>query len=183
MRYEPTAKQFVALVQDTAVRDACRVFLAGGGTMIIANRTIPMALRTLGYDEAQVGQIEAYVAEHGTIVDAPGLKAEHLEIFDVAVDLRRSSPDFGRWAGVTLEAGDGRQVWIPPGFAHGFRTLEPNTEVIYKVTNFYSPEHDRGIRWNDPALAIDWGVAEPDAILSDRDGKHPLLAAAPELFE
>ena len=68
-------------------------------------------------------------------------------------------------------------------YVAGFRTLEPNTEVIYKVTAFYSPEHDRGIRWNDPALGIDWGVDESHAILSDRDRKHPMLANAPQLFE
>ena len=82
-----------------------------------------------------------------------------------------------------ISAENWKQIFIPAGFAHGFRTLEPNTEVIYKVTNFYSPEHDRGIRWNDPALDIDWGIAEAEAILSDRDRKHPMLAAAPQLFD
>jgi len=104
-------------------------------------------------------------------------------ILDVAVDIRQSSPTFGKSVAEVISAENWKQIFIPAGFAHGFRTLEPNTEVIYKVTAFYSPEHDRGIRWNDPALGIDWGISEAQAILSDRDRKHPMLANAPELFD
>src|SRR5687768_977315 len=104
-------------------------------------------------------------------------------ILDVAVDIRRGSPTFGKSVAEVISAENWKQIYIPAGFAHGFRTLEPNTEVIYKVTNFYSPEHDRGIRWNDPAIGIDWGIDEAQAILSERDRKHPVLAAAPELFD
>ena len=103
-------------------------------------------------------------------------------ILDVAVDIRRSSPTFGRHVSAVISAENWNQIFVPAGFAHGFVTLQPNTEVLYKVTNYYSPAHERGIRFNDPALGIDWGVAESAAILSQRDREHPLLAEAKELF-
>ena len=103
-------------------------------------------------------------------------------ILDVAIDVRRSSPTFGKHVAAVLSADNWRQVYVPVGFAHGFVTLEPNTEVLYKVTDFYSPQHERGILWNDPALGIDWGVTPDQAILSDRDRAHPTLAAAKDLF-
>jgi len=103
-------------------------------------------------------------------------------IMDVAVDIRRSSPTFGRQVAVMLSADNWQQMFIPIGFAHGFATIEPNTEVIYKVSNFYSPQHERGIRWNDPGLQIAWGIREEDAILSDRDRVHPALHGAIDLF-
>jgi dTDP-4-dehydrorhamnose 3,5-epimerase len=81
-----------------------------------------------------------------------------------------------------ISAADGRQVFIPPGFAHGYLTLEANTLISYKVSDYYAPTCDRGIRWNDPALGIDWGLAEEGAILSERDRGHPLLKDATDLF-
>jgi dTDP-4-dehydrorhamnose 3,5-epimerase len=104
-------------------------------------------------------------------------------ILDVAVDLRRSSPTYARHVAVELSAENWRQLLIPIGFAHGFCTLEPDTEVIYKVTDFYSPMHDSGVRWNDPALDIKWPVAPDRAMLSDKDTKLPLLKDAPDGFK
>lgn len=103
-------------------------------------------------------------------------------ILDVAVDIRRGSATFGRHVSAVVSAENWRQIFIPAGFAHGFVTLEPNTEVLYKVARFYAPQHERGIRWNDPALAIDWGIPTEEAILSERDRRHPLLADATDLF-
>jgi dTDP-4-dehydrorhamnose 3,5-epimerase len=103
-------------------------------------------------------------------------------IFDVAIDIRGGSPSFGHHVAVVLSASDWNQIFIPEGFAHGYCTLEPNTEVLYKVNAYYSPEHDRGLLWNDPALEIAWPVPAEEALVSDRDRKHPVLSRLPQHF-
>lgn len=103
-------------------------------------------------------------------------------IFDVAVDLRVGSPSFGKWVGVELSADSGEQLWIPPGFAHGFATLEPNTIIHYRVTAPYSSVHDRGLRWNDPTIGVRWPISGDIALLSDKDRTQPLLEELPSCF-
>jgi dTDP-4-dehydrorhamnose 3,5-epimerase len=103
-------------------------------------------------------------------------------VLDVAVDLRVGSPTFGEHVSVKISAESWIQILIPIGFAHGLVTLEPNTEVLYKVTNYYSAEHDKGVVWNDPTLGIDWPVTDSDALLSTRDKNHPLFRDLPEYF-
>ena len=102
-------------------------------------------------------------------------------VFDVAVDLRRSSPTFGRWVGVELTAENHRQLWVPAGMAHGFVVLSDSADFLYKATDFYAPQHERGIAWNDPAIGIAWplaahGIVQP--LLSDKDRAAPPLAQA-----
>ncbi|MBY5974027.1 dTDP-4-dehydrorhamnose 3,5-epimerase [Ferrimonas balearica] len=92
-------------------------------------------------------------------------------LWDVAVDFRPGSPRFGQWVGVELSFENGRQLWIPPGFLHGFVTREPGTEICYKCTDFYAAEAEGVVRWDDPDLAIDWGVRDP--VLSDKDASAP----------
>lgn len=99
------------------------------------------------------------------------------EVFDVAVDIRRTSPTFGHWIGERLSAENKKQLWIPPGFAHGFIVLSDTAEFLYSVTDYWAPEHERCIIWNDPALNIDWPIAEAP-ILSDKDARGLKLSEA-----
>lgn len=97
-------------------------------------------------------------------------------IFDVAVDIRVGSPTYGKWAGAELSHDNGRQMLVPEGFLHGFVTREDNSEIIYKCSDYYAPECDGAVRFDDPAIGIDWGIAMKDAVLSDKDVNAPLLA-------
>ncbi len=148
------------------------------------------------WGEAGIGQVfiqdnQSFSAKAGTI------RALHLQlppfaqaklvrvlrgaILDVAVDLRKDSPTYLKYASFTLSAENGTQAIIPHGFAHGFCTLQPDTEVFYKVDNYYSPTHERSVRWNDPAIGIEWPVTEAEATLSDKDRIAPLLRDITEL--
>ncbi|MES2049500.1 MAG: dTDP-4-dehydrorhamnose 3,5-epimerase [Pseudomonadota bacterium] len=102
------------------------------------------------------------------------------EVFDVAVDIRRSSPRFGQWTGVSLSAANKRQMWIPAGFAHGFLVLSESAEFLYKTTDYWAPEHERCLQWNDPAVAIEWPL-QGAPVMSAKDQQGQLLANA-EVF-
>lgn len=94
------------------------------------------------------------------------------EVFDVAVDLRKSSPTFGRWVGERLSSDNKKMFWVPPGFAHGFYVISETADFVYKCADYYSPEYERSLRWNDPELAIDWPLVDgATPILSDKDAK------------
>ena len=99
------------------------------------------------------------------------------EVFDVAVDIRKKSPTFGQWVGAILSAENKNQLWVPEGFAHGFITLSESAEFLYKTTNFYSPEHERSIAWNDPAIGVEWPQLEK-TLLSEKDKIGVLLENA-----
>jgi dTDP-4-dehydrorhamnose 3,5-epimerase len=103
-------------------------------------------------------------------------------VLDVAVDLRRDSPSYGRWIAVTLTPDANNQLWIPVGFGHAFCTLEPNSVISYRVTSYYSPEHDQGVAWDDPEIGVDWPeIADPET-LSAKDRVQPTLASLPTYF-
>ncbi len=104
-------------------------------------------------------------------------------LFDVAVDIRRGSPGYGQWVGEELSFENGKQLFVPAGFLHGFVTLEPDTEVIYKCSDYYAPECDGAVRYDDADIGIDWGIATGTAILSDKDAAAPLLADFVSPFE
>lgn len=106
-------------------------------------------------------------------------------LFDVAVDIRKGSPTFGKWFGIELSFDNGKQLYIPEGFLHGFVTREPDTEIVYKCTDFYSAEADGAVRFDDPELNIDWGIDVKDAKLSPKDDAAPYMSAfdSPFVFE
>lgn len=108
------------------------------------------------------------------------IRAIHGEIFDVAVDIRRSSPTFGQWYGTVLSSENRLQMYVPQGFAHGFCVLSEAAEIIYKCTALYKPSDDAGLRWNDPAIGIEWPIDDP--VLSDKDRVAPLLDELPDLI-
>ena len=103
-------------------------------------------------------------------------------VFDVAVDIRRFSPNFGRWEGVELSAENQRQLWVPPGFAHGFLVLSETADFLYKTTDYYAPQCEGAVRWDDPAIGIEWPNTGVPALLADKDARAPLLAEA-KLFD
>lgn len=126
-------------------------------------------LRGLHYQEPPAGQVKLIRVTRGSI-------------FDVAVDIRDGSPTFGRWVGLVVSAEAWNQLYVPEGFAHGFVTLEPDCEVLYKVSAPYSREHDRAIRFDDPAIGVEWPLEGRSPILSDKDRAAPLLADVPRVF-
>ena len=144
------------------------------------------ALAVIGIDTDFVQDNHSYSADKGTVrglhFQTPPFAQDKLvrvvrgSVFDIAVDLRQGSPTYGRHVSAVLSAQAWNQILVPIGFAHGFMTLEPDTEVIYKVSNYYAPDHDKGLLWNDPALGINWPLADDEAVLSDKDSKLPRLA-------
>ena len=124
----------------------------------------------------QVGTIRGLHFQAPPHAQAKLVRCGRGRLFDVAVDIRRSSPRFGHWVGVELSAENGRQLLIPEGFLHGFVTREPDTEVVYKCSAFYEPSADGAVRFDDPAIGIDWGIDPAQAIVSDKDATAPLLA-------
>lgn len=104
-------------------------------------------------------------------------------IWDVVVDVRHGSPTYGQWVGEELSEENWKQIFVPKGFAHGYVTLRENTEVLYKVTNRYAPEHDHGIMWDDASIGVDWKLGDIEPILSEKDKKHPTLDQSEKFFE
>ena len=179
MRFVPTELAGVMVIELEVYRDARGFFLetyhaqkyqAGGidGPFVQDNHSRSMAgtLRGLHLQRRR---------PQGKLI-----RAIEGEIYDVAVDVRRGSPTFGRWVGVTLSADNFKQCYVPPGFAHGFAVVSPIAQVEYKCTDLYDPASEIGIAWNDPALAILWPVERP--LLSERDRRHPPLADVMDLL-
>jgi dTDP-4-dehydrorhamnose 3,5-epimerase len=183
MRVEDLAIAAVKLLTPVVYRDERGSFIETWNRRVFAEARLPVDF---------VQDNHAYSRRRGTLrglhFQIPPRAQDKLvrvvrgAVLDVAVDLRRASPTFGRHVAALLSAANGAQLWVPKGFAHGYVTLEPDTEVIYKVTDFYSPTDDRGLAWNDPALGIDWRVSSAEVSLSEKDRRLPPLAELPVYF-
>ncbi|MBD2871532.1 dTDP-4-dehydrorhamnose 3,5-epimerase [Paenibacillus arenilitoris] len=147
--------------------------------------------REMGFTESFIQDNHSYSAEAGVLrglhyqlnpkAQTKLVRVTSGAIYDVVVDIRTGSPTYGQWAGFILSSANKRVLYVPKGFAHGFCTLVPKTEVQYKVDEGFSPELDRGILWSDTELQIDWPTNKP--ILSDKDGRHPELSCAEMNFQ
>jgi len=124
----------------------------------------------------EVGTIRGLHFQHPPKAQTKLVRCGRGRLFDVAVDIRKGSPSFGAWFGVELSAENGRQLLVPVGFAHGFITREPETEILYKCTDFYAPDHDAGILWADPDLGVEWGLGDQAPLLSNKDRLAPCLS-------
>jgi dTDP-4-dehydrorhamnose 3,5-epimerase len=174
----PTALPGVVEYRPQVFGDARGFFLESFNVRRYAGEGLPDTFVQDNLSRSARGVLRGLHYQHP---NAQGKLVQVLEgtVFDVAVDIRRGSPTFGRWVGVTLEAPVVNQLWIPPGFAHGFCVTSESALFLYKCTAYYDPQGDYSLRFDDPQLGIEWPVAEP--VLSDKDRNAPTLAeAAPE---
>lgn len=178
MHVEPTALPDVLLIRPRLFRDDRGFFLETFQARKYAAYGIPSPLVQDNYSGSKKGVLRGL---HYQIDHAQGklIGAAVGRIFDVAVDLRRSSPTFGKWVGMELTAEHRQQLWIPPGFAHGFLVLSDWAEVAYKTTDFYHPQAERTLAWNDPAVGIAWPLAAGQTpLLSPKDAQGTTLDRA-----
>ena len=177
MRVVPTELPGVLVIEPAVHRDARGFFLESYNER--RYREAGIADRFVQDNHSRSGR-GALRGLHAQVRNPQGklVRVIEGEIFDVAVDVRRGSPTFGQWMGVTLSAENFRQCYLPPGFAHGFAVVSAVAQVEYKCTDIYDPKGELGIAWNDPAIGIDWPVAGP--LLSERDMRHQPLASVIE---
>lgn len=183
MQVTRTELEGVVVIEPKVFRDARGTF-----SETFSERGFEAALASLGIVPPRFTQDNESHSRRGVVRGLHFQREPHAQaklvrvakgrILDVAVDMRRSSPSFGRWVAVELSAENHRQLFIPRGFAHGFVALEEDTTVIYKVDAYYAPESDAGVLWCDPALSIDWGIDPSQAIVSEKDAALPPFAKA-----
>jgi len=184
MRTTPTAIADVKVLEPTRHGDRRGYFAEVYNHKLLAGAGIDVAFVQDNQSlSAQRGVVRGLHYQLPPFSQAKLVRVLRGRILDVAVDIRKSSPTFGEHVTVELSAENFRQVFVPAGFAHGFVTLEDDTELFYKVSNYYAPDHERGVQWNDPDLAIDWPGDHATAILSDKDAKLPPLSQQTDLFD
>lgn len=175
-----TALPGVLILEPKVFGDARGFFLESWNRQTMAERGLDLDFVQDNHSRSARGVLRGL---HYQLENPQGklVRVSHGAVFDVAVDVRRSSPHFGKWVGVELSGENHRMLWIPPGFAHGFVVLSDTADFLYKCTTPYHPASDRSLRWNDPAIGIAWPDTGGDPLLSAKDAAAPLLAAA-EVF-
>lgn len=182
MQFTPTAIPDVILIEPKVFGDARGFFMETYQARLFEQAGISCQFVQDNHSGSRRGALRGL---HYQIRQAQGklLRVVAGEVFDVAVDLRRSSPSFGRWVGCILSAENRHMLWVPPGFAHGFYVMSEWGEVVYKTSDFYAPEWERALRWNDPDVGIEWPLIDAaPPVLSSKDASASLLRDA-ELFE
>ncbi len=170
----------VILVEPKAFPDDRGFFMESFKESEFVNNGIDTKFVQDNYSHSSKGTLRGLHYQKDPKAQAKLVMAIKGEIFDVAVDIRKNSPTFGKWVGEILSEKNHRLLYVPEGFAHGFCVLSDEADVTYKVNNEYSPENDRGIIWSDPEVGIDWPIDNP--IISEKDGKQPLLKNADNEF-
>jgi len=178
MTFTPTKIPDVILIAPRLFEDARGFFYEGYRRDVFAANGIPAEFVQDNYSKSAKGTVRGLHYQVPPKAQAKLIQVLRGAVFDVAVDLRRGSPTFGQWVGRALSSANHHLLHIPTGFAHGFCALEDETLVMYKVSDVYSPAHERGLLWNDPALRIDWPMLDVGYQLSERDRRYPLLKDA-----
>ncbi len=174
MRATPTDLKEVIVLEPDLFQDQRGWFMESYSHLKYAPLGVAVIFKQDNHSySAKKGTVRGLHFQKAPMEQAKLVRCSRGSVRDVAVDIRKGSPTYCRWVAVELTAKNNRQLFIPSGFAHGFVTLEDDTEVQYKVDNYYSKEHDRVVRFDDPTIGVDWGTDRP--ILSDKDGKGPLL--------
>jgi dTDP-4-dehydrorhamnose 3,5-epimerase len=171
--FEPGPIAGLVLIQPKLAEDERGFFLEDYNRQVFADHGINVEFVQDNHSRSTQGVLRGLHFQREPMAQDKLVRVVSGEVYDVAVDIRVGSPSFGQWFGLRLSAENKQMVFVPRGFAHGFQVLSPSVDFLYKVSNYYSPEHDGGILWNDPDLGIDWPISAP--ILSAKDQQHPRL--------
>ena len=176
MNITETSLPGVLLIEPKVFGDARGFFLESWNRQTFADRGLDIDFVQDNHSRSGKGVLRGL---HYQLNEPQGklVRVTQGRVFDVAVDMRRSSPNFGRWAGVELTADNHRMLWIPPGYAHGFLVLSESADFLYKTTTYYAPQWDRGVRWDDPEIGVQWPL-DGAPLLSAKDQVQPLLKDA-----
>lgn len=176
MKVTPTALPEVLLIEPRVFGDARGLFFESYNQKALADTGLVADFVQDNHSRSARGVLRGL---HYQIEHAQGklVRVTAGEVFDVAVDIRRGSPGFGRWVGVTLSADNRRMLWIPPGFAHGFLVTSESAEFLYKTTDYWFPEHERTLLWNDPALGVEWPLVNAPTLAAKDVAGRPLAQA------